>query len=139
MIALAHYLAEAARMPWGWGGPGRVDCCTYAAGWVMRCGYPDPMAFIRGTYNSERSALRCIRRGGGLVPLWTRGMIDAQVPEADQARIGDVGILRLPTEDGGDECVGLFAGRRWVCRLYRGIVSLPADSLAVWRPTPWVA
>lgn len=131
---VGEYIRHTASLPWDWGGADGVDCCTYQAGWVIECGHPDPMAFIRGSYDSELSALRRIKEGGGLIPLWQRGMTDAGVPEVETPRIGDVGIVRLPTDDELNEACAIFTGKRWVLRWTYGILSTPADALIVWRP-----
>jgi hypothetical protein len=128
---LGDYIAAALSRPWVWG---QVDCCTFVAGWVIHRGHGDPMAFIRGAYDSEMGALRQIAAGGGLVPLWTRGMIEAGVPEADDARVGDVGIIARPTQCSTDQAAAIFAGERWISLGVRGIQSGPADVLALWRP-----
>jgi hypothetical protein len=131
MMGVGEYIRAAMMRPWAWG---KHDCCTFVASWVIACGHADPMAFIRGDYSNEKEALRRISRGGGLVALWTRGMIDAGVPEADEARAGDVGVIRCPTPCGSGEAASIFTGDRWITLGVRGIDSGPADVLAIWRP-----
>lgn len=124
------YIDQAMPRPWVWG---EHDCCCFVAGWVLERGHGDPMGFIRGRYDSERSALVAIKRGGGLVKLWTRGMVEAEVLPTRRPRIGDVGVIRRATEDGGDEVAAICAGERWVSLVERGIVSGPGVVLAAWR------
>lgn len=130
-MTLAAYMAEIEARPWSWGSH---DCCTFVAGWVMARGNPDPMEFIRDRYDSERSALRRIREGGGLERLWLRGMIEAGVPEADEPRAGDVGVIRAATVDGVNEACGVYTGDRWLTLGLRGIECGPAEPIMVWRP-----
>jgi hypothetical protein len=133
-MMLGEYLQGAMRETWGWGGRPGIDCCKLGARWVVACGHPDPMAFLHPLYDSERSALLTIRRGGGLVPLWTHGMADAGVPEVDDPSAGVVGVLEVPTEDQIDQAVGIFTGERWAVRQQAGMHFGPAEPLRMWRP-----
>jgi hypothetical protein len=90
------------------------------------------MAFIRGSYGTERGALRHIRVGGGLADLWSRGMLDAGVAEAGYVSVGDVGIIVRATECGSDEACGIWTGERWVSLGVRGLVAGPAETVRVW-------
>jgi hypothetical protein len=128
---LAAYLKAALRRPWQWG---EWDCCRFAAEWVMANGHPDPMLFLAPWYDSERSALLTIKRGGGLVALWERGMADAGVAEADDAQAGDIAVIERPTEDGIGEALAIFTGERWASLGLRGVEFAPAGVLAMWRP-----
>jgi hypothetical protein len=92
------------------------------------------MAFIRGRYDSERSALLRISRGGGLVLLWQRGMGEAGIPEAVGLHAGDVGVIERETAEGPDEVAAIFSGERWVSLALHGIEAAPATALAAWRP-----
>ena len=134
-MTLGEYLSSAARRRWDWGGQAGDDCCTFMAGWVIARGHPDPMAFIRGRYDSERSAIRRIEDGGGLVALWRRGMGEAGLAEVrGDPRAGDVAVLDLPTEEGVNLACGIFSGERWVTRTLNGVEAGPAVSVAAWRP-----
>jgi hypothetical protein len=92
------------------------------------------MAFIRGTYDSQLSAIRRITEGGGLIPLWERGMADAGLGTTAEFDEGDVGVLSLETEEGLGQVCALFTGDRWVARWTSGIVAVPAQPLIAWRP-----
>lgn len=128
---LGDYLQQALRTPWAWGS---ADCCTFVAGWVVACGHADPMDFLRPLYTTERAAMLTIGRGGGLVDLWTRGMIDAGVPECDEPLAGDVAVLVADTEDGLNQACGIWTGERWATRTQSGLQFGPADPLRIWRP-----
>jgi len=109
--------------------------------------HDDPMAFIRGQYDSEMSALRRINKGGGLVSLWARGMADAIVPDHTNVeheggltiipdiKPGDVGVIRRATVCGTDEAAAIWSGERWVSLGVRGIEAGPAVVLRCWRVT----
>lgn len=128
-MELSDYLAAAARRPWEWG---EHDCCTFMAGWVISRGHSDPMAFMRGRYDSERSALRRIVSNGGLVELAKTGM--ASIPKVGIPQAGDVGVIERPTADGLNQACAIYGGERWVTLAAGGIDSAPAVPLAVWRP-----
>jgi hypothetical protein len=91
------------------------------------------MAFIRGSYGTERGALRHIRVGGGLADLWSRGMLDAGIAETGYVQDGDVGIIVRPTECGTDEACAIRSGERWVSLGVRGLVAGPAETVRAWR------
>ena len=132
-MRVGEYIAPAARRPWAWG---TDDCCTFAAGWVLERGLPDPMAFIRGSYDTARGALRSIKEGGGMLPLWRRGMADAGIEEATEPDEGALGVLLLPLRRpvGMLHTVGLYTGTKWVMRMRSGIHATPDVTVqAVWR------
>jgi hypothetical protein len=126
---LADFLI-APRPVWDWRSH---DCCRWVARWAVLNGTIDPMASIRDAYDDEASAMACIEAGGGLVPLWTRGAIEAGIPEADEARPGDIGIIARETECGTNEAAAIFGGARWITLAHRGIIAGPAEPLIVWR------
>jgi len=137
-MTLGEYLKWSLRQPWGWGAQPGLDCCKFAARWCVERGHPDPMDFLKPLYDSERAALLTIERGGGLLKLWQRGMTEAGVPEADDARAGDIGLLALPQEAGPNQACGIFTGDRWAVLAMAGMLFLGTqdvpDVLAVWRP-----
>jgi len=134
MLTAGEYIKSVMSQPWGWNDWDEPDCCVYIAKWCVERGNTDPMLFTRGLYDSEMSAYRLIVRNGGLVPLWTRGMIEAQIPEADEAQMGDVAVLEAITEDGLNEACGIYTGDKWAVRTPTGIAFTPAVPLMIWRP-----
>jgi len=120
--------------PWGWNDWDAPDCCVYIARWCIERGNDNPMNFTQDLYHDENSAYRLIVRHGGLVPLWTRGMIDAQIPEADEPILGDVGVIEAITEDGLNEACGIYLGDKWAVRTPNGMLFSPAVPLQIWRP-----
>jgi hypothetical protein len=94
------------------------------------------MAAISIQYDSERSALLQIKRGGGLAALWARGMaaIGATlVDDWDSLQSGDVGVIRRATACGTNEAAAIWTGERWVTLGLRGLDFGPAEALAVWH------
>ena len=131
-MKLSAYLAEP-RPAWDWQ---RLDCCRWVDGWCLANGWGSPMAAINVRYDSERSALLTIKRGGGLVELWSKGMAAVSVSavsEWDTLAAGDIGVIRRPTACGLDEAAAIWTGERWVTLGLRGLDFGPAEALAVWR------
>jgi hypothetical protein len=69
-MTLSEYLATLARRRWQ---PGTLDCGVFMADWLVACGHPDPIADVRGSYDSERGFLRILRREGGFERPPARG------------------------------------------------------------------
>jgi len=131
-MKLSAYLAEP-RPAWDWQ---HLDCCRWVDGWCLANGWGSPIGAIGIRYDSERSALLTIRRGGGLVALWTKGMAAVGIGPVDEwntLAAGDIGVIRRPTACGADEAVGIWTGERWVTLGLRGLDFGPAEALAVWR------
>lgn len=129
-MRLGEYLA-APRPPWDWVS---LDCCRWIDGWVVARGRDSAIRALDLRYNTERSALRTIVRGGGLVALWTAGMARIGVLEVDIPAAGDVAVIERSTVCGLDQAMAIFTGERWASLGLRGIEVGPADALRVWRP-----
>lgn len=62
-VSLLHkYLRQNAAKPLAWGSH---DCCTFSCDWVVELGHPDPMAALRGRYNSALGAMRLLKKECG--------------------------------------------------------------------------
>lgn len=136
-MTLGEYLKWSVQQPWGWGTAPGLDCCKFVGKWVICCGHLDPMVLVwglPGQYDSQISALRVIKQGGGLRQLWAEGMAHVGVPEADSPEAGDVAVLQAPTEDGLNEACGIWTGERWAILGQRGMIFGPADVIGLWRP-----
>lgn len=130
-MTLGEYLQRTAQTPWAW--DGSADCCTFTADWCVAVGYPDPMAFIRGSYASEAEALARVRRAG-LLRLAQRGYKSIGLVRTLAPRCGDVAVLRRPTVEGDDVVCAIRSSDRWVTRLERGIsVDEGGTLLRAWR------
>lgn len=110
------------------------DCSRWVDRWVQSRGRGSPIAALGLVYDSERSALRRIAEGRGLLPLWTAGMALVGAPEPDEPAAGDVGVIPRATVCGTHEAMALFTGDRWVTLDLRGYQFGPAVPLRVWRP-----
>ena len=119
------------RPAWDWRAH---DCCRWVDRYLRLCGYASPIEALGLRYDSERSALRVIAKGGGLVALWDAGMAAVVVPHADAAQAGDVAVIERTTADGLNQAMGLFTGDRWASLTPRGLEFGPAQALRIWRP-----
>lgn len=90
-LILAHAV-EVMDRPWKWG---EADCCTSACDVFARITGIDPMARLRGTYNTRVGAAAMIRAMGGF-----DAMVDRLAAEAGLTRgtgdAGEIGIGVLP-------------------------------------------
>lgn len=128
MADLAAYLRRAAQ-PREWG---IVPCAIFAADWVVECGHPDPLAFMRD--DDDQAALRRLVKAGGVAGLARQGMAPLILPEPDEPRAGDVGVIERPTADSQQQACAIFGGERWVTLGMCGIEAGPGRVLAIWRP-----
>lgn len=129
-MTLGEYLS-ASRPVWDWA---NHDCCRWMDRWCMERGRESAIALLGLRYRTERGALLTIRRGGGLVALWTRGMALTGAPAVDEPQAGDVGIIERPTVCGLNETAAIHTGERWFSISDTSIHSGPARALAMWRP-----
>lgn len=112
----------------------RSDCCRWADGWVQARGHRSPIKALGLHWTTEKGALRVIKRGGGLVDLWTRGMTAVGVPEAAEPQPGDVAVIERPTLDRLNQALAIYTGSRWASLCLAGMEYGPATPLKVWRP-----
>lgn len=110
------------------------DCCRWVDRYLCVNGYASPIKALGLRYDSERSALRVIAKGGGLVALWSAGMTAVGVRDADQPQAGDVAVIERATADGLNQAMGLFTGDRWASLTPRGLEFGPAVTSRIWRP-----
>jgi hypothetical protein len=92
---------------WEWGG---ADCCTAACDVFLRAWGVDPMAELRGTYQSESGAARAIVARGGWLAM-AQGLADG----AGLVRSDRVGALGLGV------VAGAFGGRALVIQAAPGV------------------
>jgi hypothetical protein len=133
-MMLGEYL-KAPRPRWDWV---NLDCSRWLDAWIVLCGHPSPMVAIDIRYDSERSALRTIARGGGLLALWSHGMEAAGLHEASEAMQGDAAILSISTDDGTNQTCGIWTGARWASLHQRGLMFGVGAPLKTWR-VAWAA
>jgi hypothetical protein len=93
----------------------------------------DPMARWRDQYDDEPTARQYIADAHGIIELMTLGMIDAGIPECDEPRIGDVGIVTVLGEHGPEEVGAIYQGKRWAMRSPNGLFCASVTPLITWR------
>lgn len=128
-MTLGDYL-RAPRPKWDWI---THDCSRWLDAWLVHNGHASAMEAIGIIYDSERSAIREIVRGGGLLPLWQRGMEAIGLETASNPQMGDAAILAAQTDDGHNRTTGIWTGQRWASVHRHGITCAPGQPLMVWR------
>jgi hypothetical protein len=89
----AEYLASMRGRRWR---PGTLDCGVFMADWVRERMGADPIADVRGTYNSERQFLRILRREGGFEASCAARLAAAGWRETMNPKSGDVILVMAP-------------------------------------------
>lgn len=112
---LTDYLRAARDRDFVWG---TWDCCVFALDWYRLQTGRDPMADLRGTYQTEIEAHATIAAHGGLEALF-----DARLTRSPSPLVG---ILTAP----GQEPVGAISfGPRWVVLTPNGVASVNPAAL----------
>ncbi|WP_316188329.1 MULTISPECIES: DUF6950 family protein [unclassified Bradyrhizobium] len=93
MTLLLDYLASLAQRRWA---PGVLDCGVFMADWVVACGRPDPIADVRGSYDSERGFLRILRREGGFEASCAARLARVGGVETADPAAGDLAVVLAP-------------------------------------------
>lgn len=115
--------------------PGRMDCCTWAADWVMSQTRRDPMAAWRGRYRTVLGLKRLLRRSGGMEEMLAAGMrsIGATRIEPSEAVPGDIGVILAVSPSGDVEPSAAIRGQLgWLAKLGDGLWRAPS-AMAAWR------
>lgn len=114
---LAIYRRE--RMtPFAWG---VSDCLCFAADCAMALGHSDPIANLRGRYDSELGAKRVMVEEGWHDLAAVAAAMWPTIPVA-QARTGDWAYIRNPD---GTEAIGVVVGAHVWARTQSGLGAVP--------------
>jgi hypothetical protein len=102
---LAQFIEQRRNVPFKWG---KVDCCLFAADWVLLATNLDPASNLRGKYDSALGARRIIKRNGGLDAMVANALISFGFRQVDLliAGRGDI-IVR---DSGNGDCAGVVLG-----------------------------
>jgi hypothetical protein len=92
-MTLAEYLRSMRDRRWK---PGTLDCGVFMADWVRERMGVDPIADVRGTYDSERQFLRILRREGGFEASCAARLKAAGWQETKNPTAGDVIVVMAP-------------------------------------------
>jgi hypothetical protein len=92
-MTLAEYLRSMRDRRWK---PGTLDCGVFMADWVRERMGVDPIADVRGTYDSERQFLRILRREGGFETSCAARLAAVGWKETKNPKAGDVIIVMAP-------------------------------------------
>lgn len=129
---LHAYIADHSEHPraFAWGSH---DCGHFAAGWLVRLGYPDPLTGFP-TWASAFGAARVMRDRGGFYPTVAERMADLGCPVIPPltAGRGDLVLLQI---DAQRQALGVVIDARAVAPGPMGITFFPLLNRAVcaWR------
>lgn len=133
---LADYLSEVTQRRWQ---PGTLDCCTFMADWLIRLGYPDPMADRRGSYASKREYQRMLACESGIVPSCTKRFALIGLRETCEPNVGDIALVMAPVVVGNGYVFGTVGAiclsnvKRAVVTPDRGLVIADMPTLRAWN------
>lgn len=133
---LAEYLAEVARRRFAYGAN---DCATLMADWLVRLGLPDPMADLRGSYETHAGWRRVSRREGGMLASCRRRFVLIEETRAPVA--GDVALIASPILRCGSSSRVIVGATGAICvdanvRAFlteRGVRIRMMPTIAAWR------
>lgn len=111
--------------PWQWGA---ADCCTAACDVFLRLHGIDPMAPLRGRYDSRVGALRAIAQEGG----WERmaqGLADRAGLVQSDGQPGDIGLIWTGNMMALAVCI---EGGAWAGKSETGMATVP-ECVRCWR------
>jgi hypothetical protein len=125
LTRLGALVASRLDSPFVWG---RNDCCLWAADAVQAVTGVDLAADLRGTYRSQRGALRTINRAGGLAALCDQRLGPEVRPT--MAQVGDVGLV----DEGAQGALVVNLGLHWMGYGAHGLQPVMTDRvMRAWR------
>lgn len=126
MTPLYAHLNRLAAVDFAWG---EADCMTFGADWLVLCGWPDPMADVRGLYDDP---LSCERATGFIrdpVGVTDRRLTAVGILRGNQLHAGDVAVVMLP---GHPRPVGaIWTGVSWASKGEQGTVTVQPQFVQV--------
>lgn len=108
---------------------GLDDCGMFISGIYRAAGIGDPASFYRGLYTSKSGAKKALGKGG--LPAGLRRLfkgIGWSAIHVETARVGDVGIVMLPS---GPTSVIKLHDNEWIGRAERGYAVTPDEAVRV--------
>jgi hypothetical protein len=126
MNLLYAHLNRLAAVDFAWGD---ADCMTAVCDWLVLCGWPDPMADVRGLYHDPLSCERATGFIRNPVGVTDRRFAAIGVVRGNQMHAGDVAIVQLP---GHPRPVGaIWTGASWAAKGERGTVTVQPQFVQV--------
>ncbi|PTX39076.1 hypothetical protein IQ03_00561 [Gemmobacter caeni] len=119
------------RLTYRWG---EADCVTLCADWCVRCGWPDPAADLRLTYESMAECQRVTRFFSDPLAVVAPRMAAAGLALTAQPVGGDVGIVLQIAPGVTRPHAALCLGEAWAVKETSGAVTAfrPQKVLAAW-------
>jgi len=118
------YIDAARGLSFKWGA---VDCATWVADWRALITGLDAAQDWRGQYDTERGALRQIRRAGFVTMAdWVDSILGARLSSPLLARRGDIAMVQ--------DALGIVTGAQVAALSPDGVLFFPlTDAQAAWR------
>jgi hypothetical protein len=130
MTPLYQELHRWSAVPFEWG---ETDCMTSLCDWLVLCGWPDPMADLRGIYDDAASCQRATGYIRDPMGVTTRLAESIALPRGNDLKAGDVAVIKVP---GPRWPVGaLWTGQGWAVKGPTGTTTIRAglvEILAFW-------
>lgn len=126
---LDAFLAAHSLKPWR---PGITDCCLALADWAIGCGYPDPAAHLRGTYDSAEGFRAIIEATGSVTTLVGSCAAHIDLKRLQEPARGAIGVIGSPTSL-HRQFGAIHDGAAWQVRFVGGFSSMVARPLAIWE------
>lgn len=92
---LSRFLKAAEGRPFQWAPP-HHDCLSWLADWVAVRRGVDPARSWRGSYRTERGAIRILKREGGAIALLDKALLPLGITRTDVPGRGDIGVIKTP-------------------------------------------
>ncbi|WP_353475510.1 hypothetical protein PVT71_18260 [Salipiger sp. H15] len=105
--------------PWVWGS---ADCCTSACNAFLALHSIDPMACLRGTYQSFGGARRMIASFGGFLPMCEH-LAERYHLTPGSGLPGELGVVQL---NNGRHALALGTGTAWQAKSPAGTIAVPS-------------
>lgn len=130
-VELDAFIADHLTRPWQ---PGKVDCLLALADWCVWCGYPDPVAEFRGTYDCEAGFRAMIERARGVVPLVRDRAIFLGLMQTDEPTHGAIAVIGSRTNIQRQwGAIYDAKAQGWRVRFVDAYPALKARPLAIWK------
>ena len=113
---------------------GEADCMTSVCDWLVFCGWPDPMADLRGCYDSAASCQRLTGFIRDPLTVTCERFGAVGLRRGNDLRVGDVAVIRR-RDDPAVPLGALWTGVSWAAKGLTGTATINAklvDVLAFW-------
>lgn len=124
---LRTFLRESAAQEFDWVS---CNCGFWVCDWIRRAKGIDPVADIRGRFETATGFRRFVTKAGGN-ETFSRGIAERSGLEKTLwPNTGDVGLVA--TGEGATMAIKV-EGNKWACKTLQGIAIAPFEQITAWR------